>query len=498
MPFLYGIYFNTIHTNSMYKEDSMKKTIDKRVTTSYLLGMLGQNMIYAVMSTGVMFYFQSVIFLPAMAISVITILSKIIEFISDPVMGFIIDNTNSKFGKCRPYLLFTPLPICICSILVFINHQYSSDNSTEKNVFIILWAGISSILFGLVYSAGDVSLWAFPSLIHKNGDKRNKLLADAKIVSTIGGSLIVLIVLQLSQYMGNIITQRVNNSADGLQIGTISVCSAIILIGSILFQITGLTIKERNTYSKNKISLKQSFSTMWNCKPFRKIMISGILRSPYMLINTVQNVLYIYYFGNNGQIPYITYMIVIGGFSMIGQLFAGFAAPKLTKKCTINKLNVIFNITSSVMLIGIFILYLSNPHHLSDTLPFIILTILFFLFSFSLGIVFTLQSFMIADAVDYEEKRNGYRPDGIFFSGQSLLVKISTGISALISGVIYTAIGFSGDTIEKINTQLYSGASFACDSDYSKYRFALFLMLSVIPAIGFLLSIFPFKEKRCL
>lgn len=143
---------------------------------------------------------------------------------------------------------------------------------------------------------------------------------------------------------------------------------------------------------------------MFNCKPFRRIMISGILRSPYMLINTVQNVLYIYYFGNNGQVPYIGFMIAIGGFSMLGQLLAGFAAVNLTKKHSINTLNILFNVASAIALLGVFILYLLNPHHLSDTLPFIALTILFFMFSFSLGIVFTLQSFMIADAVDYEEK----------------------------------------------------------------------------------------------
>lgn len=474
----------------------MKNLTDREANTSYLLSMLGQNMIYAVMSTGMTFYFQSVIFLPAMAISIITVLSKIIEFISDPVMGFLIDNTNSKYGKCRPYLLFAPLPICVCSILVFMNHQYGSHNSSADNVLIILWACISSIVFGLVYSAGDVALWAFPSLMYKSADKRNKLLANAKIVSTIGGSLIVLIVLQLSQYAGNIFAQKVNNSADALQIGTISVCTAIILIGSMLFQITGITVREKNIYSQNKISLKKSFSVMFNCKPFRRIMISGILRSPYMLINTVQNVLYIYYFGNNGQVPYIGFMIAIGGFSMLGQLLAGFAAVKLTKKYSINTLNILFNIASAIALLGVFILYLLNPHHLSDTLPFIALTILFFMFSFSLGIVFTLQSFMIADAVDYEEKRSGYRPDGIFFSGQSLLVKISTGISALISGVIYTITGFSGNAIEKINSQLQNGAVFACDNEFSKYRFIMFLMLSVIPAIGFLLSVIPLRNKK--
>lgn len=479
----------------------MSKEIDKRANTAYLLGMFGQNMIYAVMSTGMTFYFQSVIFIPAMTISIITIISKILEFISDPIMGYIIDNTNTKYGKCRPYLLFTPIPICICSIFVFLNYQYSADNSFTKNACIILWAGISTVLFGLIYSAGDVSLWAFPSLMTRVSRERNRLLSNAKIVSTISGSLIVLVVLQLSQYVGNIFSDRINNSSDGLQIGTLLVCTSIIIIGTVLFQITGIFVKENYKPLQKKISLKQSFLIMWNCKPFRNVMISGILRSPYMLINTVQNILYIYYFGNNGQVPYITYMLIIGGFSMIGQLIAGAVAPKLSEKYGINKLNIIFNILSAVFLIGIFILYLLQPNNLSNMLPFILLTVLFFFFSFCLGFVFSLQSFMIANAIDYEEKVNGYRPDGIFFSGQSLLVKISTGISSLIAGIVYTLVGFSGENIQKINESLYNGANFACDSQFAKYRFALFSMISIIPAIGFILSIIPstkifnYKEK---
>ena len=62
-------------------------TYTKRERTIYLLGMLGQNLIYGVIGTGLTYYFQSVIFLPALAISTITLLSKIAEFLCDPYVG---------------------------------------------------------------------------------------------------------------------------------------------------------------------------------------------------------------------------------------------------------------------------------------------------------------------------------------------------------------------------------------------------------------------------
>ena len=121
-----------------------------------------------------------------------------------------------------------------------------------------------------------------------------------------------------------------------------------------------------------------------------------------------------------------------------------------------------------------------------------------FFLSLAMGMVFSVNSYMIGDAVDYEEQRCGYRPDGIFFSGQSMLVKISSGISSVISGIIFTIVGFSGDNISKINTALYYGANFRIDDEFSKYRMAIFSMLSIIPAIGVLLSIIPIKNTRSM
>ena len=142
----------------------------------------------------------------------------------------------------------------------------------------------------------------------------------------------------------------------------------------------------------------------------------------------------------------------------------------------------------------LFVLYLSAPSRLADIIPFTLFSFLFFVSSFASGAITVLQSFMIGDAVDYEERINHYRPDGIFFSGQSLLMKISTGIASVISGIIYTAVGFSGDNISRINNELYNGANFSTDPQFAKYRFAIFLMLSVIPAIGLLLSMVPMKK----
>ena len=111
--------------------------------------------------------------------------------------------------------------------------------------------------------------------------------------------------------------------------------------------------------------------------------------------------------------------------------------------------------------------------------------------SASFGGINVLQSVMIADCVDYEEYTNGVRTDGIFFSGQSFITKLSSGIATIISSAIYSFVGYSGANVDEMNRAIYEqGASFITYND-GKFAAAMFFLISVPPAIGMLLSAIP-------
>lgn len=112
------------------------------------------------------------------------------------------------------------------------------------------------------------------------------------------------------------------------------------------------------------------------------------------------------------------------------------------------------------------------------------------------GAVTVVQSYLIADAVSCEEKTSGARPNGVFFSGQSILEKASSGVSSVISGIVFAAAGFSGEGVKKVNELLYNGASFKLDETFAKYRFTIFLLMTLIPAISYAVSVLPYIMKR--
>ena len=75
----------------------------------YLVGMMGQNMIYNIIGTGLYFYFQSVIFIPAMAISIFMAVARVWDAINDPMMGTFVDRTPSGASADRICCFHRPL-----------------------------------------------------------------------------------------------------------------------------------------------------------------------------------------------------------------------------------------------------------------------------------------------------------------------------------------------------------------------------------------------------
>ena len=127
--------------------------------------------------------------------------------------------------------------------------------------------------------------------------------------------------------------------------------------------------------------------------------------------------------------------------------------------------------------------------------------VLFLIFAVAgagIGASQVIQSIMIADCVDYDEYHTGYRPDGVFFSGQSFITKLGSGISSIIQGVVFAIVGFSGDNVASCNELLAQSSRddflFATAPEFAPYRFGMFFLVSIPPTIGFLLSVIPMKN----
>lgn len=457
----------------------------------YLTGMVGQNMIYNIITTGLAYYLQSVIFIPTLAISVLFLVARIWDAINDPMMGTIVDKTHSKYGKCRPYLIYAPAAIGIITILTFTNGIYTSATSKGK-IFIVAWACFSYLLWGMSFTVGDIPLWGITALMTSDENDRSKILAFARIAATAGGGVVLAAIIPVSQAVGgneSLISKLGGSKEKGLQMGFIIVTVILTIIGTILFEMAGIGTKERIPQTEKRHTMKENFSIMWSNKPFRQILISSVLRAPIQLLNIVAMTLLSYYFGNNGNTNYIIYMVILGGGIMGGQLIIQYIMPLIIAKNEKSKVYNICSLGSAFPLLLIYVIYKIAPQSLDKPFWLAIEFIVFTLAGVAMGAVNVLQSVMIADAVDYEEYHNKIRPDGVFFSGQSFATKLTSGISAALQGVVFAIVGFSGAGVKAVNDALANGASFK--ADFPQYAEAMFFLCSILPAIGMALSVIP-------
>ena len=592
-------------------------TYTKRELVGFLTGLAGQNIIYNIIASGLAFYFQSVIFIPVAAYTAIFAIARVWDAVNDPMMGTIVDKTKTKWGKCKPYLLFVPAVIMITTILPFINNMYAEptakyyvqfaedtslvaqydesllqeafiyedkDNpelngnyilipaggtwEVEKDengnfavdesgnmvkndavifrvteaadgaktytkiedktegltlvqrfqeekgiekktggtaVAIVAWAAFSYILWGMTYTIGDIPLWGVTSLMTESQEDRAKALTLARAVANVG--MIGTLFTMIAPSFNGVFMSKGMDQAHALRYSYITLAVVMTVFASILFQVAGFSVKEKVTpKSEKRYTIKENFKIMFDNKPFRQILISGILRSPIQLLGIIAMTLIMYYFFNND----IGKTMAAEGAALIGKiavlvvgLFGGMIgfplfAPKLIQKYEKKSLYNFFSLVGAIPFALIFVLFLVFKGNILTWPGMIIMSALFFMAGASMGSLNVLQSVMIADCVDYEEYTNGTRPDGVFFSGQSFITKLSAGIATLISGAVYGFVGFSDSKITFLNNALIAGADFKTFNPFTlggaevgKFSAAMFFLISIPPAIGMILAAIP-------
>ena len=592
-------------------------TYTTKELAGFLTGLAGQNIIYNIIASGLAFYFQSVIFIPVAAYTAIFAVARVWDAVNDPMMGTIVDKTKTKWGKCKPYLIFVPAVIMLTTILPFINNMYAEpinkyyvqfaedtsvvaeynadllqeaftyedkdnpelngsyvlipvggtwdvakdekgnfavdeDGNMVKNdavifrvtenadgtkaytkitdktdgltlvqrfqedkgivkkngsqaVMIIAWAAFSYILWGMTYTIGDIPLWGVTSLMTESQEDRALALTLARAVANVG--MIGTLFTMIAPLFNGIFLGKGMDQAHALRYSYITLAIVMTVFASALFQVAGLSVKEKVAPKSEKhYTIKENFKIMFGNKPFRQILISGILRSPIQLLGIIAMTLIMYYFFNNdigttlanegGALIGKILVLVVGLFGgMIGfPLFAPVLIRKFEKKTLYN----FFSLIGAIPFALIFVLFLAFKGNILTWPGMVIMSVLFFMAGASMGSLNVLQSVMIADCVDYEEYTNGTRPDGVFFSGQSFITKLSAGIATLISGAVYGFVGFSDSKITFLNNALIAGADFKTFNPFTlggaevgKFSAAMFFLISIPPAIGMVLAAIP-------
>lgn len=294
---------------------------------TYSTGILGQNLIYNMMAMYILFYFTDILLIPASIASVIIIIASLWDAINDPIMGMIADNTRTRWGKFRPYLIFGSFSIGIITVLCFSNIASTLQGK-------IIFAAVTYILWGMIYTSCDIPIWALSSVISNNSKQKDQQITFGKVGATVG------------VVISSVLSVPILNLFGGERLASSYFYLALIFagVGCVLMFITGLFSKERIKPPKQKISFKENIKTVIYNKPLLLLMISlFIINFINSIRQSVQIYFAIYTWGD------ANYMTLIGLALVIGMLFGMILSPYLLSKF---KKRNIYIIGSSNLYVG--------------------------------------------------------------------------------------------------------------------------------------------------
>ncbi|MDR0884348.1 MAG: MFS transporter [Oscillospiraceae bacterium] len=464
---------------------SALQTYTGKERNMYMAGLLGQNMIYNIISVFNSYYLADVLRVPAWAIAAILVTAQVWDAFNDPMMGTVADRTKTKYGKMRPYLMVMPVIIGVMTVLCFTLPSY---DPAKGNTWVIWLAGVFYIFWGMTYTAGDIPIWGISSLMSEDATARQKLQAAGRLASYIGTAAVVLgfqpmafavkamlvnaeakargladfdynvVAETAKKTLGSSISDIAANagwtSGDFVNISIelerkafLYMAIALTVVAVVTFQLVGIFCRERISPEPSRNSIAQNFKMMFTNKPYRQILLSGILGGTRNITMLVAMSMVTFYFASKDPKMIILYLVALGGGLFGGMGVVTAFTPKLTEKFTKKDLYNLSNLLEFLPNVIIFILFILFPSKLTDWYLMIPFALLFAIKGICLGLFSTLQTIMIGDCVDYEDYHNKRRPDAVFFSGQTFMVKIGSGLSMAIYYGLRALIGYSGENV---------------------------------------------------
>lgn len=447
----------------------------------YSLGDLAANLIFQTLMTFLAYFYTDVYKIPASTASVIIFMGGFFGAFFNIIMGAIADRTNTRWGKFRPWILWTSVPFGIISLLAF-----STPNFSEP--FKIAYAFITYFLLIIVYSANNLPYSALSGVITGDMKERNSLSSYRFVAVMIAQFIIQSLLLPLALSFGH------GDKALGFE----KVMLFFAITGIICFIITFLTTKERIVSNQETTStVKTDLKDLSKNVPWIIMLLLTIL---VFITLALKGGMYIYYFKYYlSETAQISFLENIGFNHFIDTLNKTITSLGLGEfqwpKDAATSANSLFNAGGIIcMIIGIMF---SKP--LADKfgkrnifglfLLFSALSLLLFHFfasdaiasvfitqmahGFLYGVTIPLLWAMIADVADYSEWKNNRRATAIIFSAMIFGLKIGLSIGGALGAALLAKYGYiaeltqqSTSTIEgiKMSVSFYPGIIFIAAS----------------------------------
>jgi sugar (glycoside-pentoside-hexuronide) transporter len=381
-------------------------------TVSIVAAGAGQNIIYTVVTTFMLlFLLQYADFTPgqiAIATTVIAV-TRIVDAIGDPIVGSLIDMTSTRWGKLRPFVLYSAVPVAVLTILLFTVPEGA-----------VLYFAVVYVIWGFAYTFCDVPLWGLIGSAFPDPDRRNRVVGSVRAFGAITLGLATLGLTPLAHAL--------SFSDDTTAAGWFRAVALVTAIGMGVYLLAFFNVRERSTAAaRTPLGFRQLFGALFRNGPLLLILLGSVLGFGRFIVQAGGAVFAVIAYDDEG-------LFTLLGAGIIGGLvLASFGAPLLMRRWSSRTLAIACGVGGALVSVLMFAFGFAN---IVSVLVFMALTGLF------IGLFNVLQPTMIADAVDAAEERTGVRNDGISFATLTFTAKVMSALATLVFGLVVAASGY--------------------------------------------------------
>ena len=441
----------------------MRLTTKEKV--AYGLGAVGKDMVYMLSASYILYYYQDILNVSAIAMGIILMAARVFDAFNDPIMGIIVAKTRTRWGKFRPWLLIGTITDAVILYLMFAAPPALDGGG------LVAYAAVTYVLWGITYTMMDIPFWSMIPAFTEGGKEREGLSTLARSCAGVGSALVTIITVKCVVVLGQ------GNERAGFK--WFALIIAVLFV--IFITITCMSIKEKSTVNVDSPSVGQMFKALLQNDQAMTVVITIVLINCSLYI-TSNLLIYFFKYDFGGDAWYNSYTLfnTFGGGIQIISMMIFF--PLLRKFLSALK---VFYVSFVMAIAGYGVLFILTLTNMSNLLLLFIPA--FFIFT-AFGMLTVLTTVFLANTVDYGELKNNRRDESVIFSMQTFVVKLASGVAALAASICLNLCHLSNDTAETAAAAGAAGSSLL----------GLRMTMAGIPIIGLLIAVLVFRKKFIL
>ncbi len=423
----------------------------RRRTISFGVGAVGKDMVYALVSGFILYYYNDVLGISGTFTGIMMMAARVFDAFNDPLMGVVVEKTHTRFGRYRPWIMTGTLLNALVLYGMFAMPESMSGTA------MLAYATVAYFLWGITYTMMDIPFWSMIPALTSPGKDRENLSVIGRSCSSVGFAIPTVLTMLLVTRLGN--SEREGFALFALAVGVVFIVTELVCV---------LGIKEKPVESGKTASVREMFAALFS-NDQALVVVVGIILFNASLYLTTQLALFFFKY-DIGNSDLYSLFGTIGG---VAQILSMASLPALRKKFGSK---TILTGAIGVTIVGYAYLFVLGTIGCDNVL---LLGIAAFVIYIGFGLATVLTTVFLADAVDYGEWKNGARNESVTFSMQTFVVKLASAVSVLVAGAGIDLIG-----LDKTAATQTAGT-----------LLGLRVLMIVVPIIGLVFSVAYFRKK---